>query len=184
MFTQFLLVMLLCLMIVSCANPTPTSNPPSTPTDPSPSPATDTSIPSTPMATATTPPPLATIYNLDESHFYTIKQLGEDRVNTMRGTSTTIPKSPIIIEACHVGKSLTIEKEFWVAFSQDGDFDLKNNVILVTGFDSLPKYTVCYEMVVEYQGLERVSVTSVFRTREPQLQKFRLVDGDAIRAQR
>ena len=72
-----------------------------------------------------------------------------------------------------------------MAFSPDGDLNLANNVVMITGFDSLPLVGVCYEMVARYTGTYNFNLTSYggssgYRSRDVTLQQFRIVDGDAI----
>lgn len=121
---------------------------------------------------------LASLYDIEESSVFSIRELGDEYVKFKRGESTSLKGGQsILTEGCHVGDSVKLGEDLYIAFSPDGKIDLKNNVILVSGFDALPESKACYEMVVAYRGVRRVTIN--FNPAE--LQRFTLVDGKAIR---
>lgn len=121
---------------------------------------------------------LASLYDVDESNVFSIKELGDEYVKLKRGEPTSLKGGQsILTQGCHVGDTVRLGDDLYIAFSPDGKVSLKNNMILVTGFDELPKSKACYEMVVVYRGLRRVTIN--FNPAE--LQRFSLVDGKAIR---
>lgn len=189
MLAKLILLSLVSFLTLACgasASPTPgpTVVPPATPTRA----PTDTP-PATPTVANTPAPSLASRYDVDESRFYTIKQLGDVYTKAARGEGPKLTRQSIHIEGCHTGETVSINRSLWVAFSGDGDLDLKDNVVLVAGFDSLPLPGICYDMVVSYKGTGRVSLSTQsssagYRSRDVSLQQFRLVDGEAIQTQR
>lgn len=189
MLAKLILLSLVSFLTLACgtsASPTPgpTVVPPATQTRA----PTDTPVPA-PTIANTPAPSLASQYDIDDSHFFTIKELGDVYTKAARGEGPKLTRQPIHIEGCHTGETASINRSLWVAFSGDGDLDLKDNVVLVAGFDSLPLPGICYEMVVSYKGTGRVSLSTQsssagYRSRDVSLQQFRLVDGDAIQTQR
>lgn len=172
------LVSLLLVLVLACTAettlPTSTSHPVTPPTvakDPNPTP-----VPTVPTLSPTSS--LASSYDIEESRIFTIQELGEAYVQQKRGerSSRSIAGEPILTEGCHVGDSIKLGEDLYIAFSPDGKLDLKDNVILVTGFDVLPESKACYEMVLIYKGVRRVTIN--FNPAE--LQRFRLVDDGAI----
>ena len=160
------LILLVLLITLACtANPTATLEPTPTPTS---------------TSSLSSSSSLALLYDVDETRVFTIKQLGDEYVKLKRGEGTSLTGQPIIIEGCHAKDSVKIGEDLWIAFSSDGNFVLKDNVVLISGFDSLPKVD-CYEMVVRYKGLKKISFLD---GNVSELQRFRLVDGQAIRPRR
>ena len=170
MLARLLLLLLLGLFAVACGNTAPvdpTATPPPAPT-----------VTQSPTSTPT--PSLATLYGIEESDFFTIKQLWDEYLKSERGEPTHLKGQPIVIEGCHAKDSIKIGQDLWIAFSPDGDFDLKDNVVLVTGFASLPT-VACYEMAVKYKGTRKLELTSM---NIAEFQRFRLIDEKAIRTKR
>ena len=177
MLFKLILLLLVSLFALACG------------TSASPTPApTDTAVP-TPTIANTPTPSLASQYDVDEARFFTIKQLGDVYTKAARGEGPKLTRQPIFIEGCRTGETVRLDGDLWVAFSGDGKFDLKDNVVLVTGFDSLPSVGACYGMVVSYKGTGRLdysthSSSAGYRSRSITLQKFQLVDGEAIQSRR
>ena len=167
MLARLPLLLLLALFAVACGNSAPPPSDPTSVSTPAPTPTPATSSNSS----------LATMYDVDEGDFFTITQLWDEYLKSERGEPTRLKGQPIIIEGCHAKDSIKVGQDLWIAFSPDGDFDLKKNVVLVTGFASLPTVD-CYEMAVKYKGTRKFDLTSM---NVAEFQRFRLIDGEAIR---
>ena len=177
MLAKLILLLLVSVLIAACgtsASPTPTP--------------TDTPVP-IPIS------PLASEYDVEESHYFTMKQLGEEYVKSAgsQGAAITLGRytpptyKPIFTMGCHTGESISYKGRLWVAFSPDGTLDIINNVVLVTGFDPIPHSKNCYEMVIRHADVIRLdfmrTIDGERRSHVLTMQGFRLVDGKAIRTQ-